>query len=98
LAALVDQHVDAPESVNSGLGGRLCVLRAGDVQPHRRWILRLAESRAHSFGIAAGGDYRVPDGERPLGGLDTDATTGPGDEPHALADVRLLSSSVRNVG
>jgi hypothetical protein len=62
VGGVVDQHVDASESVNSRLDRGLGVLRAGDVQLHDQQVLGLAHGGAHSLGVAAGGDDRVPGG------------------------------------
>jgi hypothetical protein len=88
IPCVVDEHVDATESIHGGLYRSLRVLRVGDVQFDDEQVVSLADSLRHGVGVAASCDDRVPGGQSDLGDLDAHSTARAGKKPNVLLSHR----------
>src|SRR5439155_23284431 len=88
VGGVVDEHVDAAESIHGGLHRGLRVLRAGDVQLDDEQVAGLADSLRHGVGVAAGGDDCVPSGQGSLGEIYAHSTACAGNKPNVLISHR----------
>ena len=95
VARVVDEHVDAAESLHGRLGRSFGGILVGDVERDGEKVVVLADGVAHAVGIAAGRDDRVSGGECRLRDLDAHAAAGAGDEPHRVVSHVPVCLSLR---
>ena len=95
VARVVDEHVDAAESLHGRLGRGVRGVLVGDVERDGEEVVVLADGVAHSVGVAAGRDDRVSGGECRLRDVDAHAAAGAGDEPHRVVSHVPVCLSLR---
>jgi hypothetical protein len=81
---VVDEYIDAAESIDRGPHCRVGIRAARDVQLHRQQIVRLSQGLGHTVNVPAGGDNRVAGVQGRPGEIRAHTRASASDEPNLL--------------
>src|SRR3989344_7915076 len=78
---IVDQHIDAAETLDAFCDGLMRLLLAGHVQAHGQQVGMIAEPGSYFFGLTGRGNHRVAGTQSTFCDESTKTTGSPSNEP-----------------